>query len=82
MNRIQDQQRSEFERALRASEDRPLIEPSDDELRNGWTPETLTAYIAEQNAAASLRIDPKSAMNRSKPVKANSRYSPFKWRRR
>jgi hypothetical protein len=84
MTKLDDDQRTEFKKALKATEGRPLIEPSADEARNGWTAETLTAYVAEQDAAASLRTDPVSAQNRAarRPTKALSRYSPFRWRRR
>lgn len=81
MTSLENQQRDEFKRALKAGEG-PLVEPTDDEKRNGWTAETLTAYLAEQKAASALRIDPHSAMNRAarKPVRANSKYNPHRWR--
>ena len=58
----------------------PLIEPTDEEKRNGWTAETLTAYVHEQRAAQTVRIDPKSFSRQARPTRANSKYSPFKWR--
>lgn len=83
MTKLEEQQQKEFNRALKATEGSPLLQPTEDEARNGWTPESLTAYVAEQDAAASLKIDPRSALNRAsrKPARANSRYSPFRWRR-
>ena len=33
------------------------IEPSSDELKNGWDPETLTAYVHAQRHAQSARLD-------------------------
>jgi hypothetical protein len=39
-------------------------EPTEEEVRNGWTAETLTAYLQEQRAAQLLRIDPLSPVNR------------------
>jgi hypothetical protein len=60
---------------------RAMIEPTTDEARNGWTPETLTAYLAAQKASQSLRIDPASELRRkSPPARANSKYRPLKWR--
>lgn len=68
-------QRDAFNRALEAN-DRPLIEPSEDEKRNGWTATSLTQYVIEQDAAASLRLDP--AMRQTRPRRCNSRYNPFR----
>lgn len=60
-----------------------LIEPSPDEIQNGWTAESLTAYIREQSAAQSLRIDPASQLRYTPPRIANNRYRPIHhWRRR
>lgn len=76
-------QREEFLEALDAAEaSTPLVEPSEDEARNGWTAATLTAYLTEQQAAQSLRVDPHSAMNRQarRPAVANNRYRPLRWR--
>jgi hypothetical protein len=56
---------------------------SDAEFANGWTPETLAEYHTESDARASSNIE--ASMNRlrrpSRPRYANSKYSPFKWRR-
>jgi len=75
--------RRQFRAALKAAEEgQALIQPTADEAKNGWTAETLTAYVAEQKAAQSLRIDPSSALRRkAPPVRANSKYRPLKWRR-
>ena len=37
--------------------DRSLIEPSDDEARNGWTAESLTAYVAAVNESTQRKLD-------------------------
>jgi hypothetical protein len=72
----------QFSRALdEAKETIGRIEPTADEARNGWTAATLTAYVQEQTAAQSLRADPHSAMRQVIPTRANSKYSPFMWRR-
>lgn len=76
--RLEDRQRDEFRRALKS--DHPPVEPTEEEKRNGWTTETLTAYVAEQEAAGLLRADPMSAFRAKRPMKANSRYNPFRWR--
>lgn len=76
-------QRREFQGALKAAEAAtPLIEPSADEIKNGWTAESLSSYVAEQRASQELRVDPASAMNRQgrRPRRANSRYRPLRWR--
>lgn len=78
-----EKEEREFKRALKGVEaEQALIEPSQDELRNGWTAETLTSYIAEQSAAQSLRINPGSAMRRQPVTHCRNKYSPTKhWRR-
>jgi hypothetical protein len=58
-----------------------LIEPTDEEKRNGWTAESLTKYLKDQERAQSERIDPHSEVRRVRPTTANGRYSPFRWRR-
>lgn len=58
------------------------VELSDAERANGWTPEALAAYLNQRDSAAAERIDPTSPKRRVKPVRANSRYSVFRWRRR
>ena len=81
--RGEEAQRAEFRQALDAAETAtPMIEPSEGEARNGWTAESLTAYVQEQQASASLRIDPASAMNRQarRPQRQNRRYRPLRWR--
>ena len=49
------------------------IEPTEDEKKNGWTAETLTAYVRERD-----NVDHRKPKER--PVKTNSKYSPFRWR--
>jgi len=63
-------------------EGQPLVEPTDDEKRNGWTAETLTAYLAERKTAQSLNIDKDSLHSRlaRMPARQNNRYSPLRWR--
>jgi len=75
--------RREFAETLATIEAaQPMVEPTEDEARNGWTPETLTAYLAEQQAAQALKTDPHSAFNKRnrRPSRANSRYRPLRWR--
>lgn len=74
--------RRQFGDALdEAKRDIGLVEPTADEARNGWTAETLTAYVQEQRAAQAVRIDPRGPSRQVPPSRANSRYSPFRWRR-
>ena len=58
-----------------------LIEPSVEELRNGWTKETLTKYLVERNAIQSLKIDIHNPQRKIKPSSQNHSYSPHRWRR-
>ena len=41
-----------------------LVQPSEEEKRNGWTAETLTKYIRERERASYERIDLLSARRR------------------
>ena len=68
------------------AETRPMMEPTEDEARNGWTRETLTQYFNEQDAAAQQKIDPNSKFRRMqrRPKRANGiwngKYRPLRWR--
>jgi hypothetical protein len=82
MSERDEKARREFTRAHKAADVAiDLIEPTADEARNGWDAETLTAYVRDQTAAAELRADPASVTRRVKPVRASSKYNPFRWRR-
>jgi hypothetical protein len=54
------------------------VQPTPGEAANGWTAAALSRYIQERNAAAGEAI-----LNRkpAKPMRCNSKYSVFKWRR-
>lgn len=83
MTKFDEAQATEFRKTL-AAVDQPLVEPTADEKRNGWDAEELTKYLAEQQAAASLRIHPHSLRNRvdRRGFRQVSKYNPFRWRRR
>lgn len=59
-----------------------LIEPTDEEKRNGWTAEALTAYLAERLAGQSLSVDVNSLHRKAarRPDVQNHRYRPHRWR--
>lgn len=79
----EERMRDDFVSRLEEIEQQPLslVEPSEDEKRNGWTAETLTAYLAERKAATSMALEPNSAIRRSPPQRANGKYNPHYWRR-
>lgn len=58
------------------------VEPTDEEKRNGWTTESLTAYLAERQAGQELAIDVNSLHRRlaRRPTEQNHRYNPKRWR--
>lgn len=58
------------------------IEPTKDELKNGWTKETLTKYLAEQVAGQSLSIDINSLHRKTarRTNIQNHKYNPLRWR--
>ena len=54
-----------------------LIEPTADEIRNGWDAETLTAYVQERTAAQCSHIYERQP---KRPTQAKG-YNPKRWRR-
>lgn len=54
------------------------MKPTPEEERNGWTEATLTAYLNKHETSIEERIFKKPKI---KPSRANSKYSPFNWRR-
>lgn len=61
---------------------RVVVEPTPDELRNGWTKETLSQYLSEREAGQSLSIDVNSLTRRAarRSDVQNHRYNPHRWR--
>lgn len=57
------------------------IELTEDEKKNGWTVETLTAYVAERERAQAgvILFDPEYR-RKPRPKWANNFYSPLRWR--
>jgi len=53
-----------------------LIEPTEEERRNGWDAESLTAYVAERRAVQDTRIGPA----RCEPRPRWSNGSRWHWR--
>ena len=59
----------------------PPADLSDEDERNGWTPETLAAYRAESDARAMAIVAANmEGRFRPRPRWANNSYSPLKWR--
>lgn len=60
-----------------------LVEPNDEERKNGWTAKTLTAYLTERLAGQSLTIDVNSIQRRMgrRPSEQNHRYQVHHWRK-
>lgn len=61
---------------------KPVVDLSDADELNGWTPETLAAYHAESHARA-MSIVAASMDARRRPPRsrwANNKYSPLRWR--
>ena len=57
-----------------------VVEPTADEIRNGWNTESLTAYLADREAGQSLSIDINSLHRKiaRRPVVQNNRYNPLR----
>ena len=59
----------------------PATDPTDAELLNGWTEETLTAYHAESDARAMVIVAASmEGKLRPRPRWANHNYDPLRWR--
>ncbi len=80
---LNDKLADELDRALDHAEDnRPVVEPTDEEKRNGWTAEELTEYIASREAGQALSVDPHSLHRRTqrRPTEQKHKYLPHYWR--
>lgn len=83
MSKTEKQLADEFKAThLSATSEHQEVDPTEEELKNGWTKETLNAYLIEQTASQALRADPKSVSRRlaRRPVEQNHRYRPLRWR--
>lgn len=59
----------------------PEIVLTDEEKKNGWTEETLRAYVAErERAQAGVVMFEPEYRRTPRPRWANSRYNPLRWR--
>ena len=61
---------------------KPIVDLTDAEEANGWTPEALAEYHAESDARA-MAIVAASMEGRFRPPRprwANNKYSPLHWR--
>ena len=61
---------------------KPVVDLSDAEEANGWTPEGLAAYHAESDARAMAVVAASMDARRRPPRSrwANNRYDPLHWR--
>lgn len=61
-----------------------MTQPTPDELKNGWTEETLTRYIKERDAATyngdGKRLATLDYQRKVKPNRANGKFNPLRWR--
>lgn len=59
-----------------------MIEPTDEEKKNGWDSVSLTKYLSERAAVQALSVDVNSLHRRAarRPVEQNHRYRPHRWR--
>ncbi len=61
---------------------KPIVDLTDAEEANGWTPETLAAYHAERhdNAMTVIAENMDRMRRPPRPRWANNKYSPLRWR--
>lgn len=59
-----------------------MVEPTEEEKKNGWTRETLTKYISDRLAAQALSVDVNSLTRKlaRKKDEQNHKYRPLRWR--
>lgn len=57
-----------------------IIEPTEEEKKNGWTKETLSKYLKERGAFQGIMADPHSAHRKVIPDEQNHRYRVHRWR--
>jgi len=59
-----------------------IIEPTEEEKKNGWTAETLTKYLQERHAAQNLSVDVNSLTRQvaRRKDEQNHKYNPRRWR--
>lgn len=80
MSNLKEELSEELEDAKRNI--RVVVEPTPDELRNGWTQETLSQYLSEREAVQSLAVDVNSLSRKvaRRSNEQNHRYNPLRWR--
>ena len=60
-----------------------LVEPTEEEARNGWDAESLTGYLAgRERAQAGVIMFDSKYRRRPRSRRANSKYRPHYWGRR
>ena len=58
----------------------PAVDLTDEDEKNGWTPEALAAYRAESDARAMALVSASmEGRLRPRPKWANSKYRPLRW---
>ena len=58
------------------------IEPTEEEIKNGWTAKSLTDYLKEREKGQFAAVDPDSSQRRlqNRPTVQNHHYHPHRWR--
>ena len=57
-----------------------LVEPTEGERANGWTAESLTAYLRAREREREQFLGDEKAQRRAKaPAKCQNDFDPFKW---
>ena len=74
---------------MQTTEAEDLVQPTKGELKNGWTPEKLTAYMKERDKANAgvvlfgtytMHGETHQYREPPKPNSQNNKYSPLRWR--
>ena len=56
-----------------------MTEPTEGEAANGWTEETLTAYLAQRAAEVKDYVLSGRQAKDARPSRAQSEYNPHNW---
>lgn len=75
-----EKEQEEYDEALNNVQ-RESVEPTEEEIRNGWTSETLSEYLTERKASQSVSMDWGSLNRKVLPDRQNHKYNVKHWRK-
>lgn len=61
-----------------STDDKPSVEPTPDEIKNGWTKESLNRYLAERDQQAADVLLRNERRKRAR-IESTQSFNPHKW---